>query len=474
MLRLLQVVRDVWRAAPAPIPGPGEPLLVAVSGGRDSVVLARVLAHFGAEVGLALHVAHFNHRFRGRASDADEAFVAGLASSLGVPCHTESRMAGEVRRRGESLEMQARRLRHGFLARTCREIGATVVVLGHHSGDQLETFLLRLLRGSAPGALAGMAPWSRSPSDPSIQLFRPFLEVPATELERVARRGRWAHREDASNADEQMDRNWIRRQLVPLLRRRYGAGVDRVLMRSAALIADTELGLEALIRARRRGRPFRLASSPVAVQRLVIKQALEDAGLGSVLTFRHVELLRTSGGKPLSLAGRSLRCDPQGRLECLEPAARGFVPDAVTVDLSDGSGDLQFLGCRVRWRVIPRRGLPFGPGREYFDARKLGRRLELRCWRPGDRFQPLGFPCPAKLQDQFTNRKIPAGERRLRLLGTARGGILWWVEGFPPGERFKVSPGTRHVLEWRVERVGTVPLGTGAAGTRPPNPIARP
>ena len=152
----------------------GARVLVAVSGGVDSMVLLRVLQTLASERGWRLVAAHFNHRLRGAASDGDARFVERAARKLGLECVVES---GDVRalarKRGWSVEMAARELRHEFLARTAKRLGIGTVALAHHADDQVELFFLRLLRG-AGGGLAGMKWQSASPADKSVAMIRPL------------------------------------------------------------------------------------------------------------------------------------------------------------------------------------------------------------------------------------------------------------------------------------------------------------
>ncbi len=192
----------------------GQHLLVAVSGGPDSVALLRVLHELRDECRLSLTAGHFNHRFRGTASDQDADWVTELASKLNLPIVTG---AADVTA-SEFTEAAARSTRYEFLSKAAAETGATRIVTGHTSNDQIETVLHHLLRGTGLRGLTGI-PRERSLGE--VTLFRPLLDVShAGVLEYLSDRGQ-GFREDATNLDQRWTRNWLRKELLPLIESRF-------------------------------------------------------------------------------------------------------------------------------------------------------------------------------------------------------------------------------------------------------------
>ncbi len=430
--------------------------LVAVSGGVDSMVLLRVLHAQAAEHGWRLVVAHFNHRLRGSDSDRDARFVQRAAQRLGLECAVES---GDVKalaqERGWSVEMAARELRHEFLARTAKALGLGAVALAHHADDQVELFFLRLLRG-AGGGLAGMKWRSPSPADKSVALIRPLLDKPKAALLEFAQAEKIRFREDASNASVDILRNRIRRELLPLLRRDFQPGVDRTVRRTMEILGDeAEFVQEAARDWLRRKSRVSFARLPVAVQRQCV--CLELVRLAHAADFELVERLRLRPGVKHSWQdGWLVRETATGRVtwEIAVPA-----PDhsgTSRVELRPPGGAVWFDGVKVKWSIeahTPRTALQRATNCERFDADQVGPRVVLRQWWPGDRFQPSGMARPVKLQDLFTNAKVPVAARRRLLVAEAADGRLFWVEGLRIAEPFKLTEATHAQLEWRWDRV---------------------
>lgn len=427
-------------------------VLVAVSGGIDSMVLLHVLHQLAPARGWTLVVAHLNHRLRGRSSDADERFVRAQCARLKLPCVTERRaVRPPAQPQKPSLEMAARSVRHLFLAQTARRRRCPVVALAHHADDQAELVLLRLLRGAGSEGLGGMRRRAPSPADARVQLIRPLLGVSRQAIEAHAAAHRIPHREDRSNVDRRILRNRIRHELLPLLRSEYQPATNDVLVRTAGLLrAEADCIRELASHWLAHGRDA-FTALPLAVQRRVLHlQALE---LGVTLDFDATERLLHAADTVISVAGgRRVQRKEDGRLRLVEAAARGHSARRRSVVLGK-RGRVRFGGREFCWRIEPvsRGGRPTGQGKqsESFDAAAVGTRLVLRHWRAGDRFQPIGMPSAVKLQDLFTNAKVPAIERRRRVVAQTEAGEIVWVEGLRIGERFKLGSRSQNRLIWR-------------------------
>lgn len=434
----------------------GHTIVVAVSGGLDSMVLLHLLHTLAPRNRWRLIVAHFNHQLRGRSSDADERCVRKTAAALGLPFIAgQGSVRARARQTGQSLEMAARELRHGFLAQAARRSKSRFIALAHHAGDQVELFFLRLLRGAGGEGLAGMKWRSPSPAASRASLVRPLLDVRRTELAAFARQNKIGFREDISNAVLDICRNRIRHELLPLLESRYQAGVAKAVSRSMEIIgAEAEFVGEAARHWLATRRRAEFGDLPVAVQRRCVQLQLQRLAVAADCDT--IEWLREKPDCPLNITRDIFLVRAQdGVVRKSALRQLSFRPEEERVLLKDKAGEAVFGEVRFSWRVVSSRSsirLPGREGTEFFDADAVGNCITLRHWRPGDRFQPIGMSAPVKLQDWFTNQKIPAARRRELVLATTARGEILWVEGLRISEKSKLASGTRRRLVWRWRR----------------------
>jgi len=489
---------------------PGQRLLVAVSGGVDSLVLLYVLHDVAPRHGWRLTVAHLNHQLRGRSSDADERLVQQAAASLKLPVVVERAKVGRWHCAHKlSLEMAARKMRHDFLAGAAARLRIPTIALAHHADDQIELFFMRLLRGSGGEGLAGMKWRNPSPSRPRIELVRPLLDQPKRVLRQFAAKHGIRYREDASNAVLDFQRNRIRHELLPLLRRSYQRALDQTILRVMAIAGEEAEFVDQAARKWLEGRggwkpemPGRKAKGrhvsspslmswegtalsrsrfeelPVAMQRRCVQ--LQLAGQGVAPDFQLIEELRLRAEKNVAVGltgmdgvnghgaqqrgvglpegGDRVRYavrDRSGVVRVRVGAVETFGAESTQVDLQGRAGELDFGGVRVWWRVGSSGKYKRGnltAGCECFDADRVGSPVVMRHWRPGDRFQPIGMTQSVKLQDFFTNQKVPRDKRRRLVVGASSEGEVFWVEGMRIGERYKLTKGTIRRLQWRWKR----------------------
>jgi tRNA(Ile)-lysidine synthase len=459
----------------------GQSVLVAVSGGVDSIVLLHVLYELSQKHAWRLSVAHLNHCLRGRNSDRDEQLVVRAAKKFRLPVIVErSDVKQFSRARKLSIEMGARELRHEFLARTALRLKIKTVALAHHADDQIELFFLRLLRGSGTEGLGGMKWKTKSPSNSAIELIRPLLDLSKSGLREFARENKIPFREDASNASLDFQRNRIRNELLPLLRKNYQPVLDQTIARVMQIVgAEAEFvsgvaadwleksevrGQKSEVRSQRSairgGSNFcpltsDFCSLPPAVQRRCIQLQLQHEKIAA--NFALIEKLRLKPEQSIKVSPELavvLRSDGRVGFSRARPV---IVPGDLfsEIVLNGRVGQKIFSEVRLNWRTVKQRKhkLPDAkPGRELFDAEKIGNRVVLRHWRAGDRFQPSGMKSAVKLQDLFVNQKIPHEERHRLIVAEAANGEIFWVEKLRIAERFKLSEKTNRCLQWRWKR----------------------
>jgi tRNA(Ile)-lysidine synthase len=447
---------------------PGQKLVVAVSGGPDSVCLLHILAKISQKLAIELHIAHLDHQLRGQDSAADAEYVSDLAQRLGIPATIASRDVSAYRRENHlSLEEAAREVRYAFLAEVAAAIGTDRLAVGHTLDDQVETILMHLIRGSGTRGLRGLLPETslKSGSD-MITVIRPLLCLGRSDTIDYCRRHRLNPRSDASNASLAPLRNRIRHELLPALRE-YNPSITASLLRTAHLAADDLAYLDAEAERLREDmvdirentavidRPaFR--SLPVAMQRHLLRNLAETL-LGNIkdIEAAHIEeiiniLDRPSGKMTLLPGGLTFLVERDRFLLGTSPETLSPYPPFKGEFRLEIPGQTFVSG----WEITAETGTvpaAFDKGDAFttvFDLDLAGGELTVRTRRPGDRFQPLGMAQPKKLNEFMIDAGIPRAWRS-RIPLVCVGNEIIWVVGQRNDERYKITEKTRTSLKLR-------------------------
>jgi tRNA(Ile)-lysidine synthase len=452
------------------ISGP-HPLVVAVSGGQDSVCLLHVLVQLQDELDIKLHIAHLNHQLRAAESEADAEYVARLADQLSIPATIEQRDVKSYRvRQRISLEEAAREVRYTFLAEVAKSAGTSRVAAGHTTDDHAETILMHLIRGTGTRGLRGLQPSSRwRASGSSLTIIRPLLQVRRQETADYCQNHQLMPRIDTSNLSLSPLRNRIRYQLLPQLQS-YNPRVVEALLRTARIAGEDFAFLDKetaqlwdSIAQRQedlivldKGRFLEL---PPALQRHLLRAAIEEL-LGNLkdIETRHIEEIMTTltkpAGKRLSLPGglgftieyNQYLLGPESTVLAPFPALRGEFTLKVP-------GETLLPGWRVAAYIIEREQMADRDSdfTAYFDLDKVGGNAVVRTRQAGDRFQPLGMSQPKKLGEFMIDAKIPRAWRQRVPVVCSPQHILW-VVGWRIDNRVRVTEDTGQVLRLEFER----------------------
>jgi tRNA(Ile)-lysidine synthase len=445
----------------------GQRILVAVSGGLDSVVLLHVLQNLVPINKWRLSVVHLNHCLRGRGSDADERLVRSICKKFALQLSVGRADVRQLAKRQKlSTEMGARKARHEFFGRVAKKEKTSAIALAHHADDQVELFFIRLLRGSGGEGLAGMKWRNTFPGAKEIEIIRPLLGESKATLREYAAMNKIKFREDATNASVDILRNRIRHELLPLLRNKYQPALNKVVLRLMDIIGkESDLAKRAaedwLRDASRKSKldapkkPFSKLS--VAVQRHCLRFQLLTEGISP--EFELVEKLRLKPDQAVAIdelasSPRLITRNSTGIVHWQTSNAVAFNRESCKLSLVDSTGT-NFNGVVIEWQTQNTSGMNLPPhrkGTEYFDAEVVGSKVILRHWRKGDRFQPIGMPAAVKLQDLFVNQKVARALRHQLVVAETEKGDIFWVEELRISERFQLTKRTKRRLQWQWRR----------------------
>jgi tRNA(Ile)-lysidine synthase len=451
----------------------GQKVLVAVSGGPDSVCLLNILQTLQNELQITLHVAHLDHSLRGAEAEADAQYTAGLAASLNIPATNEKRdvAAYQIAHR-LSPEEAAREVRYAFLAEVAAQVGANVVAVGHTEDDQVETVLLHIIRGTGTRGLRGLRPLHTLRfRNRSLTIIRPLLEVDRASTEAYCKLHKLAPRRDSSNLSLIPLRNRVRLELLPLLKT-YNPAVSESLLRIARLAGaeldflKTEVQKAWQTAVSRQGKTLVLdkklftALAP-ALQRELLRRAFADL-LGTLkdIEDRHIEELLDSLSKPagrtVSLPGGfTFAVDYDRYWLGIDPEEQIPWPEIKAVYAVNVPGSTIIPGWKIEASFTP--ASQFTSAAEnldpcdndgftaHFDHAGVGDSIAVRAWVRGDGFQPLGMKQLKKVGRFMLDARIPRTWRpRIPVFCTPQ--QIIWLAGWRLDDRVKVTPRTRDVL----------------------------
>lgn len=458
---------------------PGSTLVVAVSGGADSLCLLHVLWTLRKLLHLQLHVAHLNHMLRGNESTADAEFVQTTAQAWDVPVSIETAdVAAFAAQHRLNLHDAARRVRYAWLAQLANSIGAHAIVVAHTANDQAETVLMHLLRGAGTDGLSGMKAVEYSDtaqqheSGPTVlphyhfaalSLIRPLLFATRAEIEAYCAEHNLSPRQDQTNFDTIYTRNRIRHELLPLLQT-YNPRIIEALGRTAAISADAEAVMQSaldvvwpnLVHFHPNGITFdgmAWQTLHEALQRAAMRRAYSLLGGKATLAWEHIEqareLIGAAVGKRMPFPdGMWLETGYNGAWTLGAVVQNGpqlmksptEIPVPGQIELADGWAIESGIGNRFhannQWCIT-------------FDADALEPPLLARARQAGDRMRPVGGRGSRSIQNMFVDAKIPRALRDQWPIIADTQQIVW-LPGVRAAEGCVATAQTKHAIWIRI------------------------
>jgi tRNA(Ile)-lysidine synthase len=438
---------------------PGDRVVVAVSGGGDSVALLHLLLDIRTLYALQLTVAHLNHCLRGSASEADEEFVRELAHNSGVSCFIESIPAVQSSSPKGNLESWARECRYEFLSRCAAKLSAQKIALGHTMSDQAETFLMRLIRGSGSLGLASI-PCKRGP------FIRPLIDLQRYEIRQYLRNRGLRWREDETNRNTHFVRNRLRLELIPQLQDRYNRNITELLSRSAEILREESDALQflatglfqreaCLAEQRVRWNIQGLLSYPLGLRSLLIRESvryLSREAPSFNQTSAIMELLQEGkSGKVLKACG--VRVTRQFDQLIFEDKVCERPEYSYALEVP-GSVELSQIGSVfvARFDASESDSPSVNRWEFYLNDEELRSGLIIRNWKPGDVYFMEGANSPKSVAELLSRKRVPRFSRISWPVITVAGRILC-VKDFPfAGDRLlrgHANKGNKVVVEER-------------------------
>jgi tRNA(Ile)-lysidine synthase len=436
----------------------GDSLLIALSGGPDSVALLHVLANLRKELKFSIGAVYINHLIRVEAAAAEEKFCQKLCDRLKVRLHIVREnilYLALVQKKG--LEETGRDYRYKVFESMASHHGYTKIALGHHKDDQVETILFRIIRGTGPSGLQGMSPRRG-------RIIRPLLGVTKADILAYLKKHKLTYCKDSSNESSEFSRNFIRNKLLPEIRERLNPQVDQAILNLSEII-----GLEEEHLAQVTERAFRESSKtttggkiqldlnrlegyPLWLRRRLLRFCLQKSSGSTEVALATVDRLvqlSSERGKACSLPNRVQASIVEDDLILI-----GGTPIRFSERLVPGkSAIVEQLRMRLTSEIATYRTKKTKWRRQstkvVMDMTRVAAPLVVRSIRAGDKFQPLGLRGSKKVSDYLTDRKVASLYRDEIPVVCDKEGIIWLV-GFEIADRVKVVDTTRKVLRLEI------------------------
>lgn len=453
MLEKIRIWMDKYRLLEQ-----GDHVVVACSGGPDSLALLHILLAFRLEYNMKIVVAHVDHMFRGQESAKEAEFVAEFCARYGIDCYPRAiDVPRLIRETGMSAEEAARKARYQYLREVARDTGSTKIATGHHQDDQAETVLMNLFRGAGSAGIRGMQPVNGD-------IIRPLLSVSREEILAYCQKQGLEPMFDSSNLSANYLRNRIRLQLLPQLESQYNGAVKESLCRTAAIIGDehafirqtAQLVWDQVVREDQQGLELvagQMQLLHVAVKREIIRMTIEKKqGSLTGISFYHVETLiemlsHGRVGSKIQLPGGLTIYKTYDGLYVGEKTIK--IPE-LTEDLTQELMVPGITKVDILKTVISAELTTVEKKRErnvaIFDADKVEFPLFVRTRRPGDRFVPFGFTGNKKLKEFFIDNKIVREQRDVIPIVCDGEGHIIWIGGYRQSQQARTTDETERFL----------------------------
>ena len=442
----------------------GDKVIVAVSGGPDSIALLHILYELKEKLDISLYVAHINHCLRGKESDEDEEYVKGFCKSLNIEFRSKRVDINKIcKLKNISSESAGREARYEFFEELMGDFSAQKVAIAHHANDQAETILMRIMRGTGMDGLIGIRPVRDN------TFVRPLINNTRDEIEQYCLKNNLNPRIDKTNLEAIYSRNKVRLQLIPYIQQNFNKDIINVLNRLSYTIKVDNDYLEVISKEKYK-KYCDINKEKVIISKKaflehesiitrIIRLAIHDS-VGNLYNFEKIHIYdiiriqKCSTGKELNLPKNVYAFNNYGDIVICRNKKQNIKIYDEEYILHSGMNEIKHIKSKITIKSINMKeklDYKYNNLVKHFDYDKVKGHITLRHRRDGDRFSPLGMSGSKKLKDLFIDLKVPK-EQRDEVPLICFGDHIAWIIGYRVSELFKIDENTKNILEVKIER----------------------
>ena len=431
----------------------GDKILVALSGGADSAFLLSFLLKFKNRFKLDLAAFHLNHNLRKKTALEDEQFCSDFCSKNKIEFIGISKdIKAYAKKFKVSIEEAGREIRYSELAKAAKKIGFTKIATAHNANDNIETILLNFIKGAGLKGLSGIPIWRDN-------IIRPILCLSSDEIRKYLKANKIPFRVDESNLDSDYERNFLRNEIIPKLKQRLNPRLEEKISNTSKIISEINSFIQKQIEkislqaVKFDGTALRINSQKIfkldkSFIGILLKSEIENSfgiELSSENLYALVDLLKSQTGRSVQLKENIIATRERSELVFRKSAASR---SGKSIQKINAGQKLTIDGKVIAIDEVNRKMFKFSQDKsvEFISGDGLRNKFEIRRWKNGDKFHPIGMKGTKKISDFLSDEKISSLRKKEHLVLTNSGKIVW-VIGLRIDERFKVKPETKKILK---------------------------
>ncbi len=437
----------------------GDSVLIAVSGGADSIALLHFLLSISDKFSLKIGIAHLNHMIRGKEAERDEAFVGDIAKTLSLPFYLKRKdIVAYHKEKKMSLEEAGREIRYNFFDHIAETEEFNKIALAHHKDDNAELILMNLLKGTGRLGISGIPPIRNG------KYIRPFINIEKKDILNYIKSKNLSFIEDSSNNDNKFLRNRIRNNLIPLLKRSYNPNITTSLTNFSSIIFEENEWIDKNIDSTFKDLVLekscdklilsieKLKNLLIAARRIIIRKSIEyikkDLRRISFVNIEAIDkLLYNEKDYALSNLAENVIVEKKKLALIFRKKDAEIFRSDITYDyVLERLGEIFIKEAGVYIKFSASDGYRLDDSSAYFDADKISFPLTIRNFRNGDRFTPLGMTGSQKVKKFFNAKKVPLEKRKIAPIVLSDGKIIW-IADFQIDDRVKIDSSTKRIIK---------------------------